>query len=74
MKIVGKIEDVEIIAVWWANQRHEAPTPAICRRAIGRNAKGVIAVYLAGGSVHKVQLHSHETHSTGKKKIKGFLS
>jgi hypothetical protein len=74
-EVVGKIEDVEIIAV-------EGRIRDIMRlrRQFGlgrwRKLKGIAQVRVAGGSTRKAEVHWYEAHGIGRKKmkIKRFVS
>lgn len=73
-EIIGKIEEVETIAV--GNRIREIGR---LRKAFGkgrwRKLKGVATVRLEDGTIHRVELHWYEAHGIGRKKlkIKGYL-
>ena len=74
-EIVGKIQDVETIAVGG----HIRDIMRL-RRQYGpgrwRKLKGIARVRLAGGQTRKAEVHWYEAHGLGRKKmkIKRFLS
>ena len=74
-EIIGKIEQVETIAV--GGRIRDIMR---IRRQFGpgrwRKLKGVARVLIAGGSTRKAEVHWYEAHGLGKKKmkIKRFLS
>jgi hypothetical protein len=74
-EIVGKIENVEAIAV--GGRIRDIMR---LRRQFGdgrwRKLKGIAHVRIAGGSTRKAELHWYEAHGVGRKKmkIKRFLS
>jgi len=74
-EIVGKIENVETIAV--GGRIRDIMR---LRRQFGggrwRKFKGIAGVRLAGGQVRKAEVHWYEAHGIGRKKmkIKRFLS
>ena len=68
-EILGKIRDVEIIAVGGRIR----DIMRLRKRFGGdrwRKLKGIADVRLAGGSVRTVELHWYEAHGIGKKKMK----
>lgn len=73
-EIVGKIEDIETIAV--GGRIRDIMR---VRKQFGagrwRKLKGIARVRLAGGQVRKAEVHWYEAHGIGRKKmkIKGFL-
>lgn len=68
-EIIGKIEDIEPIAVGSAIR-----DIARLREQYGagrwRKLKGIALVRLANGRVCKVEVHWYEAHGIGKKKFK----
>ena len=68
-EIIGKIEDVTIIAVG-------SPIREIkrLRKAFGegrwRKLKGIATVRLADGTICRAELHWYEAHGIGRKKLK----
>jgi hypothetical protein len=68
-EIVGKIEDVKIIAVGG----HIRDIMRLQKRygpGRWRKLKGIARVRLASGRVRKAELHWYEAHGIGKKKLK----
>ena len=74
-EVVGKIEDVETIAV--GGRIRDIMR---IRRQFGpgrwRKLKGIARVRIAGGTTRKAEVHWYEAHGIGRKKmkIKRFLS
>jgi len=68
-EIVGGIEEIETIAV--GNRISEI---ARLRKAFGagrwRKLKGIAAVRLEDGTIHRVELHWYEAHGLGRRKFK----
>ena len=68
-EIVGKIEDVEIIAV--EGRIRDIMRP---RKQYGsgrwRKLKGIAAVKLENGSIRTAEVHWYEAHGIGKRKMK----
>jgi hypothetical protein len=68
-ELIGKIEDVETIAV--GSGIHDV---ARLRRVYGkgrwRKLKGVGRVRLSDGSEYEAELHWYEAHGVGKKEMK----
>lgn len=68
-EILGKIENVEIIAV--GNTIRELPR---LRKTYGdgrwRKLKGIATIRLDNGTICDVELHWYEAHGIGKKEIK----
>ena len=68
-EILGKIENVEIIAV--GNTIRELPR---LRKVYGdgrwRKLKGTATIRLDNGTICDVELHWYEAHGIGKKEIK----
>lgn len=68
-EIVGKIDEIEIIAV--GNRIREIER---LRKAFGagrwRKLKGIATVRFEDGTIHRVELHWYEAHGLGRKKLK----
>ncbi|MDT5122438.1 MAG: hypothetical protein QOC96_1920 [Acidobacteriota bacterium] len=68
-EIIGKIEEIETIAV--GNRIREIGR---LRKAFGagrwRKLKGVATVRLEDDTIHRVELHWYEAHGIGRKKLK----
>lgn len=68
-EIVGKIEDIEIIAVG-TNIRDLAYLRKVYGRGRWRKLKGKASVKLPNGQIRRVELHWYEAHGIGRKDIK----
>ena len=68
-EIIGKIEDIETIAVGRSIRDIER-----LRRQYGagrwRKLKGVATVRLFDGTIRKAEVHWYEAHGIGRKKLK----
>ena len=68
-EIIGKIEDIETIAV--SKSIHEL---ARLREQFGegrwRKLKGIATVRMRNGAIRKVEIHWYEAHGIGKRKLK----
>ena len=68
-EIIGRIEEIKTIAV--GNRIREIGR---LRKAFGtgrwRKLKGIAAVRLEDGTIHRVELHWYEAHGIGRKKLK----
>jgi len=74
MNLIGKITDIEIIAV--GRSIHELPElRARFGRGRWRKLKGVANVRLSDGTIRLAELHWYEAHGIGKvrMKIKRYL-
>lgn len=73
-RVVGRIEDVETIAV-----RHSIRVLDFLQREYGRGRwrklKGTAAVRLEDGTIRRAEVHWYEAHGIGKRqmKIKRYL-
>lgn len=68
-EIIGKIENIETIAV--GLRIHDLTyLEKIYGRGRWRKLKGVAEVKLANGRIHQVELHWYEAHGIGRKDIK----
>jgi len=74
-EIVGKIEDVETIAVG-GRIRDVMRLQRQYGAARWRKVKGIAQIRIAGGQMRKAEVHWYEAHGVGRKKmkIKRFLS
>jgi hypothetical protein len=68
-EIVGKIKDIEIIAVG-TNIRDLAYLQKVYGRGRWRKLKGKASVKLPNGQIRRVELHWYEAHGIGRKDIK----
>ncbi|MGI8654516.1 MAG: hypothetical protein ACR2LC_04800 [Pyrinomonadaceae bacterium] len=68
-EIIGRIENIEIIAV--GNRIREIER---LRKAFGvgrwRKLKGIASVRFEDGTISRVELHWYEAHGVGRKKLK----
>ena len=68
-ELVGKITDVEIIAVN-LSIRELNELKAVFRGRRWRKLKGFALVRFPNGEVHKAELHWYEAHGSGRRKMK----
>jgi len=73
-EIVGKIEDIEIIATG-KNIRDLSYLQKIYGRGRWRKLKGIAQVKLPNGRIRRAEIHWYEAHGIGRKdlKIKYYL-
>ncbi len=68
-EIIGRVEQVEIIAVG-----SSISEIGRLRKAFGsgrwRKLKGIATVRLEDGTIHRVELHWYEAHGIGRRKLK----
>jgi hypothetical protein len=68
-EIIGKIEDIEIIAVG-KNIRGLAYLQKIYGRGRWRKLKGIAQVKLPNGRIRRAEIHWYEAHGIGRKDVK----
>ena len=68
-KIIGGIDEVEIIAVGGAIREINRVRKAF-GRGRWRKLKGKATVRLEDGTIHFVELHWYEAHGIGRRKLK----
>ncbi|VAW32492.1 hypothetical protein MNBD_CHLOROFLEXI01-1544 [hydrothermal vent metagenome] len=68
-KIIGKIEDIETIAIG-KNIRDLPQLQKSYGRGRWRKLKGIALIELPNGHVRKVELHWYEAHGIGRQDIK----
>jgi len=68
-KLIGDIEEIEIIAVGSAI-REIKRLRKVYGRGRWRKLKGKATIQLEDGTIHFVELHWYEAHGIGRKKLK----
>ena len=68
-EIIGKIEEIEIIAVG-TNIHDLAYLQKVYGRGRWRKLKGIAQVKIPNGNIRRVELHWYEAHGIGRKDIK----
>jgi len=68
-EIIGKIEEIEIIAVG-TNIRDLAYVQKVYGRGRWRKLKGIAQVKIPNGNIRRVELHWYEAYGIGRKDIK----